>query len=131
MLGAATYALCITMIKLSIALFLLNLTPHRRYIWTAQILIVIIIMTGATYFLLLIFECRPIRFYWARYTGEAGGKCISSTSKANYLYGLSGLDAATDLAMAILPAFIIWGLDMPKQQKIVAIILLSFGATFI
>lgn len=121
---------CLTMIsaKVSLGLSLLRYTPftqvRSRYITHIAIWISVII--GATYGFLAMFQCRPVQFFWTRALGDKG-TCISMDVIITLTYVMSAIFALSDFTFAILPAFLVRGLSMSRNQKFALVPILSMG----
>ena len=114
--------------KVSLGLSLLRYTPftqvRSRYITHFAIWISVII--GTAYGLLAMFQCTPVHYFWTRAVGDKG-TCISIDVIITLTYVMSAIFAASDFAFAILPAFLVKGLSMSRNQKFALVPILSMG----
>jgi hypothetical protein len=69
-------------------------------------------------------QCIPLKAVW----GDGPGKCISAQQLAGLAFAVSALDIATALLYAILPIFLVKGLQISKRTKISVIFMLGLGA---
>jgi hypothetical protein len=67
--------------------------------------------------------CHPIGALW----GEVPGKCNASLN-SSLSYFLSVVSIVTDWALAGLPIFMLWNLQLKRRIKIYAAFILSLGA---
>lgn len=120
--GNITYSLGTLLIKLSILLFYLQLSAHRPI----RIIIysVMFVTTGYNVAGLLspLYICTPIRSYW---DFSVVGKCWNINA---YFVSLSAINVATDIAMLLLPIWLLRPLHVPKRQKIGVTIVLMMGS---
>jgi len=77
--------------------------------------------------LFLIFMCKPVKSFWERLHFMDPGYCVSRRTTAKVFIGLTISGATWDIGMAILPAFMIWELNMTRKNKLVASSLVLFG----
>ena len=66
-----------------------------------------------------IFRCQPIHKHW--HPTEPGG-CFNTKQ---YIFGVIGVTIATDVLVALIPAWIIYDLQMSLKNKIGVVIFLS------
>ncbi|GKZ48409.1 hypothetical protein AbraIFM66951_000470 [Aspergillus brasiliensis] len=114
--------------KVSIALALLRLTvrqAHRIILWT---IIGVVTAIGLMFWLVLLFDCRPVSYFWLRLEPTHTGTCqpIRTLLAIAYLY--SAITILCDLTLGILPVFLIWRLQMNGRTKVALGIILSLGA---
>jgi hypothetical protein len=116
--------------KIAIALALLRLAVKRVYrimLWT---IIAVVIAIGLVFWLVLLFDCQPISYFWERVTLVAHGKCLSTDVLLIIAYLYSGFTIVCDFALGILPACLIWGLQMTQRTKAALAGILSLGAMY-
>jgi hypothetical protein len=127
-------AYCLSMIgaKISVGLSLLRITPfsNRTYRWIIRIVMCTSVLTGCIFGLLTAFQCSPVRFFWGRALGETG-KCISMDIIMDLTYVMSAIFAICDFTFAILPVFLIKGLNMSMNSKIALIPILSMAWMYV
>jgi hypothetical protein len=118
--------------KVSVGLSLLRITPitkqTSRYI--IHIVIYTSVLTGLVFGLLTTFQCSPVQYFWRRALGETG-KCITMDIIIAFTYVMSALFAACDFTFAILPVFLIKGLNMSRNSKIALIPILSMACMYV
>lgn len=116
--------------KISIALALLRLTirrSHRIILWCTTI---VTISIGLMFWLLLLFDCWPISFFWRQVDRTSQGKCLSKAVLLNSAYVYSSLTILCDLTLGILPAFLVWRLQMNCRTKLAVGGIFSLGALY-
>lgn len=77
-------------------------------------------------FILLMTICQPLNKTWLGDLVE--GKCTSAALYSTFSYIVSIVTLVTDLGCIIIPAFVVWGLQMPRKVKVSAFCVLSLGA---
>ncbi|TVY87802.1 hypothetical protein LAWI1_G006899, partial [Lachnellula willkommii] len=121
------YVLSNMFLKLSIGIMLLRLVVVKTHRIIIYVVLGILELYGAAYFLIFTLQCRPSAYFWTRYTGGKGS-CIDPgiTVTATYVY--SAISCGADWTLAILPIFMIRHLQMNIRTKIVVGLILAMGA---
>ncbi|KAL4813464.1 hypothetical protein BDW67DRAFT_177905 [Aspergillus spinulosporus] len=128
------YGLATDLCKISVCLFLMRLTVkpfHTRLLW---ILLIYTAVHGAYVILVDLVRCRPISYYWNQMTLDPRfeGTCITSKQSKIIAYVATGSLLLIDICLGvIIPAMIVWRLQMPKQSKlaVLSILCLTVCAT--
>ncbi|KAL4746521.1 hypothetical protein BDW72DRAFT_184717 [Aspergillus terricola var. indicus] len=128
------YGLATDLCKISVCLFLMRLTVkplHTRLLW---ILLIYTAVHGAYVILADLVRCRPISYNWDQMTLDPRfkGTCITSKQSKIIAYVATGSLLLIDICLGvILPAMIVWRLQMPKQSKlaVLSILCLTVCAT--
>ncbi|KAF3046942.1 hypothetical protein E8E12_008924 [Didymella heteroderae] len=124
------FAYCLSMIgaKISVGLSLLRYTPITQKLFRCitHVVIYTSVVMGMVYGLLAIFQCSPVEFFWTRALG-AKGTCISMDIIIAFTYVMSAIFAVCDFSFALLPIFLIKGLNMSRNQKFALIPILSMA----
>ncbi|KAJ5918307.1 hypothetical protein N7454_010682 [Penicillium verhagenii] len=117
------YNPCLTLIKVSILMFLRRLDSRSRIvnilIWTS--LGVVTALFIAVLFV-DIFQCHPIAYNWDMTI--KGGKCINQGA---FYVSSAALNLFTDLIVISIPILITWNLQMPLRRKIAVCLILCLG----
>lgn len=122
------YAITITFTKLSVSWFILRLTTinrtHRRIVHGA---ITLTVCNGIMFITFTIVQCQPIHFFWDQ---RGHGKCVDR--RIFLAVGSTcSINIVTDLVYALLPAWIIYHLQMKLKTRIALMILMGMGCLFI
>lgn len=119
------YAACTVPIKSSICVCLVRVADgRRRFAWTLWGLVGMQLIAAIIFFAGIANICHPITRLWGETTeGECDEKLNSSVS-----FFFSAVSILTDLTLAILPAVLIWPLQMKRRIKFSVAILLGFAA---
>ncbi|KAL4757135.1 putative integral membrane protein [Aspergillus foveolatus] len=128
------YGLATDLCKISVCLFLMRLTVkpfHTRLLW---ILLIYTAVHGAYVILADLVRCWPISYNWNQMTLDPRfeGTCITSKQSKIIAYVATGSLLLIDICLGvILPALIVWKLQMPKQSKlaVLSILCLTVCAT--
>jgi hypothetical protein len=136
----------LVLVRASIIYFLLTLEQARktirRHLWAIR---VINVAWFFTVFFTTLFQCRPFRYTFDatqmnraareaagtdRINGEPvnGGWCINRP----VFFLTSGIiGVAIDMWLVCIPSALVWGINMPKRQKAVVVLVLSFWVTLV
>lgn len=108
-------SICLTILRIAIIRW------QRILLWT---------IIGCSFFvaimldIFILVECQPMQRIW----NEAPGWCYPDSAKVAITFITSGVNIVTDWICTILPIFIIWKLQMPKQRKIALCAVLGAGS---
>ncbi|KAJ5758397.1 P-type ATPase [Penicillium odoratum] len=114
--------------KISIAVALLRLSVtklHRVILWT---IIGTAIAIGLMFWLVLLFDCTPVSYFWGRVDTAATGTCLSVDVLLAIAYLYSSLTILCDFSLGILPVTLVWNLQMNQRVKLAVGGILSLGA---
>ncbi|KAI1142681.1 hypothetical protein F5Y05DRAFT_126815 [Hypoxylon sp. FL0543] len=107
------YGVLFPLEKTSILLLYLRLFHvHRWFRFTTLVLIAYIWLWGISELLVAIFQCKPIRYQWDK---SIEGHCIDQLS---YYRWVSVPNIIHDIAMLVLPAPVVWKLQVRLRQKL-------------
>ncbi|KAF2752105.1 hypothetical protein M011DRAFT_516460 [Sporormia fimetaria CBS 119925] len=118
---------CITMItsKLSIGWFLLRIAIKRLHTIIIWVAMTMSLVAGVVFFFITLFQCQPISYFWHKVGQE--GQCISIEIVIGLAYLYSTFSVISDFTFALLPAFLVMGLQLNKRTKTALIPLLTMG----
>ncbi|KAI0878093.1 hypothetical protein GGS24DRAFT_497159 [Hypoxylon argillaceum] len=111
--------------RISFAMLLLplvKLQKGRRIILYALIAAQFVI--NNLVYILILAQCKPIEYLWDY---RLKGVCWDLVYQRNIGFFQGALNAATDLALAVFPAVIVWHLQMKLSQKVSLAILMGLG----
>ncbi|KAH8728786.1 hypothetical protein GQ44DRAFT_675386 [Phaeosphaeriaceae sp. PMI808] len=117
---------CLAMItsKVSIGLFLLRVTVKPIHKWILYAAMAVSVFTGAVFFFVTLFQCSPISFFWNKHQP---GQCVPIDVIIALTFLYSACAIISDFTFAILPVFLIWGLNMPRKTRIMLIPILGMA----
>ncbi|KUJ15064.1 uncharacterized protein LY89DRAFT_686622 [Mollisia scopiformis] len=108
---------------LAAALLRISASLHMRKLaeTDAQQWLILFIGTGTTvystcFFLLQLFQCTPIHFFWTGWLG-AEGRCMDQQSLAKMEYVFTVFGVLTDLALAVVPIWLLWTTDLSRKSR--------------
>lgn len=110
--------------KLSFAWFLLRIVTKRIHAWVIYGAAMCTVIAGGAFFFVTLFQCNPISHYWDK-TGQ--GHCIDMKIIVALGYLYSVFSMVTDFTFAILPAFVVWQLNLQKRARVSLIVLIAMG----
>ena len=126
MQGLYAYSLLYTPIiilaKISILLLYHRIFVLPKFQMHVKFWIVFLTLFGISTFFVDMFFCWPISYFWDK--TQVGGKCINTY---RYYMACAALNVFTDLVILILPMPIVWGLQLPKRQRLVLVGIFSLG----
>ncbi|RDH27188.1 P-type ATPase [Aspergillus welwitschiae] len=114
--------------KISIAIALLRLAvqkAHRIVLWAVTGLVVV---AGIMIWLVFLAGCQPVSYFWSHVTANQHGSCIQRQILLDIGYLYSFLIVFSDITLGIMPAVLIWRLQMDRRTKIALAGVLSLGA---
>lgn len=117
--------------KVAIAWALLRIAVHRFHHVIIWIVIVIVICIGFVFWIILLFDCQPVSYFWERLSFTAKGTCMPTDVLLITAYVYSGLTIFCDFTLGILPICFIWNLQMNRRTKGVLAGILSLGAVYV
>ncbi|KAJ1327364.1 hypothetical protein MN608_06691 [Microdochium nivale] len=124
------YTWTLGMVKSSICVTLLRIAQSMRYFrFCVYTLLVMTVAAWLITFAGLLLLCRPIAANWDTSlvsTGQAS--CAPNGFIVILGYISTSITVFTDLSCAILPAFLLRGIQMATRNKILVGLLLSFGS---
>ncbi|KAF4783300.1 hypothetical protein HER10_EVM0008434 [Colletotrichum scovillei] len=118
------YSLSMIVSKMSIGFFLLRITTRRLHSWIIYMAMMFTVLAGVVFFFVTLFQCHPISFFWNK---SQPGSCIDVNIVIALAYLYSAFSVISDLTFAILPAFLVWNLQLRKKTKFALIPLLIMG----
>ncbi|KAL4921988.1 hypothetical protein BDW62DRAFT_208146 [Aspergillus aurantiobrunneus] len=124
-LGQTSYVITCVVAKVSIALALLRLTvtrTHKIILWGV---IGVSIAVGLVFWLMLMLQCKPVEFFWHRFTSE--GSCLNTDYILDIAYLYSVMATICDFILGLLPIALVWKLNMNSKTKAALAGILSMG----
>ncbi|KAA8909684.1 hypothetical protein FN846DRAFT_941841 [Sphaerosporella brunnea] len=121
------YVLANMAIKFSIGIYLLRIAVHRGQRFIIHMVMAVSGVIGTYFFFLFVFQCWPVAYFWGQYTGMKG-RCINPTITVKSTYAYSAISCWADWSFSILPAFIVWKLNMNKRTKLSVFTILALSA---
>lgn len=109
-------------IKVSICANLVRIATQRRYIYPLYVVSALSIAMTIMAFIIVFIQCIPFQASW---TGD--GKCISIKVIIIPTYVFSAVNIFVDWVVSILPAFILWDLQLRRKLKLLCFLILAVG----
>ena len=115
--------------KVSIGLFLLRVTVNNAHKWFIYGAMSITVLTGVVFFFVTLLQCTPISFFWTQFTSTAPkqGFCVNIDVIIGLTFLYSACAIISDFTFAILPIFIVWGLNMPAKTRLMLVPVLGMA----
>ncbi|KAF2825008.1 hypothetical protein CC86DRAFT_468265 [Ophiobolus disseminans] len=114
----------LSLLKISIALFLLRLSKSKWYSRSLWALIGLICVYSVGALLTFLLRCSPVPRYWDK---GINGTCYSNKIFVAVSLTNSYLNVFTDVCFATLPIPIVWSLKMSQRTRMYLIGVLSLG----
>jgi hypothetical protein len=121
------YTFSTTLLKIAVGLFLLRITIRPLHIWIIRIFMCIGTVVGIAFSCVVIFQCRPISFWWDLNPNHHG-TCIPPALILSFTYAVSGLNSCADWTFGLLPIFIVKGLQMKTRVKVMVVGIIALAA---
>lgn len=118
------FAIANSTIKLSVLCFYHRIFPFRRVTIIGSLLGLFVIAWCITYLALIVFNCKPIRYFWDK--SIPGGKCIGDGFLESYLLGAANI--VTDIAVLALPIPWLLRLKLGRGKKMALIATFVIGS---
>ncbi|KAK5655645.1 hypothetical protein OQA88_5576 [Cercophora sp. LCS_1] len=118
------YNLALIFCKLSITLQCYRVLRTRSMQRFFRIYFVILVIYGLWTFFSSIFTCYPVEAYWLALFGVKG-KCMNKTALT---FSNAAVNIATDLILIVVPAPLLWRLQIPRKQRIILMCLFGVGS---
>ncbi|EOD44827.1 hypothetical protein UCRNP2_8462 [Neofusicoccum parvum UCRNP2] len=120
-----SYCVTVLLVKLSIAMTLMRIAGGKPlYQWIIRGTIALFSTVIVMVCLYILLECQPIQYAWDK---SLDGKCKPAKILTAMSFTLSSTNILTDWTCALLPVPLLWSLEMNRNSKIAAGVLLSFG----
>ncbi|KAI1344502.1 hypothetical protein F5Y15DRAFT_113403 [Xylariaceae sp. FL0016] len=118
------YAACTVPIKCSICATLLRIADaRRRWVYSLWTIMVMAAVASVIFIVTIANICHPITALW----GETDGICNPSLNSSVSFF-FSAISIVTDWSLAILPAVLLWKIQMKGRVKLSVGVMLSLGA---
>ncbi|PYI03553.1 pectinesterase precursor [Aspergillus sclerotiicarbonarius CBS 121057] len=114
--------------KSSISIALLRLAVHKLHriiLWSITGLVII---AGLMLWLVFLAGCQPISYFWSHVNPTHQGSCMSRQVLLDIGYLYSSLIVFSDITLGIMPAVLIWHLQMNRWTKVALGVVLGLGA---
>jgi hypothetical protein len=121
------YTLSTSVLKIAVGFFFLRITVLPLQVWIIRIIMAVSGVVGIGYSCLVIFQCKPISYWWDL-SPDAVGVCLSPALVTNATYTVSALNSFADWTFGIIPIFIVKDLQMKKRVKIIVASVIALAA---
>ena len=121
------YTITTSVFKIAIGLFLLRITIHPIHIWIIRFIMTVAGIVGIAYTLLVIFQCKPISYWWDLNPNHTG-TCLSASLVMYFTYVVSALNSIADWTFGLLPIFVVKDLQMKRRVKVIVSAIIGLAA---
>ncbi|KAF3771338.1 hypothetical protein M406DRAFT_31482, partial [Cryphonectria parasitica EP155] len=115
------FAITVFVTKVSILLLYMRTLTHTWVQKTLKYLMAMVVLTSITGLGLIFTSCIPLQAYW-----DASIKSAYCHSIQAY-YAILGIQLGMDFFTFLLPLPVIWSMKAPKDQRVMLLMLFSFG----
>lgn len=123
MLFQLFYVLSTVPIKASICVALIRVTPRKLYRWILYTVMALTAVAAVVTDVAVLAWCKPVAATW----DPSAGKCAAGSVITNVSYFISAVSILTDWTCAILPAIILWDVQLQFRIKLPVMIILGLG----
>ncbi|KAI1457345.1 hypothetical protein F4805DRAFT_475154 [Annulohypoxylon moriforme] len=118
------YMFCLPFIKASVCVALLRITREKRFVVPLWGIIILSSFSGAFGFTSVMAQCKPIEANWKLNFNQCDGTVRVGAMSIT----VAAISILTDWLCAILPAILLWNLNMKLKVKASLIFVLALGA---
>ncbi|PWY81691.1 hypothetical protein BO94DRAFT_587395 [Aspergillus sclerotioniger CBS 115572] len=111
-------------VKASILALILRLKPKPMFKWILYIMLALMVVIIVTGVFISFAQCQPFAKNWDT---TIPGTCWSHQAFINALYALQAITIFSDLCYMIIPIFILWDLQMPREKKLSVLGMIGVG----
>ncbi|KAF2743854.1 hypothetical protein M011DRAFT_450395 [Sporormia fimetaria CBS 119925] len=122
----------VTIVKISVAFFLLRFARQKAYVWFLRGLIVFLVALLLACAGTLIWACIPVAASWdfrlrPPPLGTGTAKCFSKKTFGEIALFNAVTNCFTDFLLALLPIPLIWKLQVNMRTRVTLVLILSLG----
>ncbi|TLS30428.1 hypothetical protein PpBr36_02921 [Pyricularia pennisetigena] len=125
--GEMFYIVCTCLLKISFGFFLLRIATAPKVILTIKVLMIGTLSFSSVYFIMAIFQCRPVSAWWDD-NPRSEERCWPSDLVTSMTFLASAVNCLADFSFALLPVLVVWPLSMSLTRKTLIVILMGMGA---
>jgi glucan phosphoethanolaminetransferase (alkaline phosphatase superfamily) len=120
------YILTCASLRISVGLLLLRVASSPAQRRVIYLIMLLMICSSIAFLFVVIFQCNPISYFWNETPG-AVGTCVKSSTVADTGYAHMAVAFISDWTLGLLPAWLLWNVQISRGRKIGISILLGFG----
>ncbi|CEJ82770.1 hypothetical protein VHEMI02818 [[Torrubiella] hemipterigena] len=110
--------------KLSFGWLLLRIVCKPAHAYIIYSTSAIVMIAAIIFFFVTVLQCNPVTKFWKE---DEPGYCIPPRIFTDLAYLYSAVSVVTDLSYALLPAFVIWHVQLRTRIRFILIILMGLG----
>ncbi|KXJ84656.1 hypothetical protein Micbo1qcDRAFT_213625 [Microdochium bolleyi] len=111
--------------KFSVGFYLLRITTSKLHRWIIYVALGLTVIASSTFFFVTLLQCKPISFAWNKVTET--GTCIDMDIIIDIVYGYSCLAIVTDFTFTLLPAWLVFHLQMDLKTKLALTVVIGMA----
>lgn len=121
------YAYTTILLRCSVAVLLLRICLKRSHKMVIYATMSTVLLFTTLYSFLVIFQCHPVSFYWLRFEAGTQGTCIDPSILPVASFAHSGISAAADWILGLLPVWLLWDVQINLRTKVYVGVVFGFG----
>ncbi|KAL5114970.1 hypothetical protein ACEQ8H_007143 [Pleosporales sp. CAS-2024a] len=118
------YSWAMIFTKISIGYLLLRISFKRLHTWILYLAMLTSVVAGGAFFFVTVFQCWPVYRFWKDHNQSV---CVSNNLIIGLAYTYSAFSILSDFTFAIIPAFLVWDLQLKRRAKMALIPLITMG----
>ncbi|KAI1098973.1 hypothetical protein F4804DRAFT_99652 [Jackrogersella minutella] len=122
------YIVTTLFVKFTVGVFLLRICSQT---WQKSVICTVLLVClvyGVFFAFMAAFQCRPVAYYWDRYTGSASGTCFSDGLVTGTTYAGAAVNAVSDWVLGLLPIALVRNLELSRRSKVMVSCTLALGS---
>lgn len=127
-LASNFYLVGIALNKEAMVLFFMYIFPAQELQRLLRVTAVVIGAQGLAFTIVNIFQCHPVQYSWARWTGESEGSCVH-LNIVGWLH--SATSVALDIWMLGIPLWQLRHLQLHWKKKVSVAVMFCVGALYV
>ncbi|KAL3440174.1 hypothetical protein BJX65DRAFT_291002 [Aspergillus insuetus] len=116
------------LVKISFCFTLLRFLQVHWQRWCIWSTIAVIFTISVFYFFWLVFDCKPIRYFWQQVKAPTSGSCKPAAALADATYAHASVLLAADAVLAFVPLLVVHYLHADWRVKISVAAILTIGS---
>lgn len=112
------------MTKISMLFFYLRIFPHQGTKLQIRVVMGMCICYAIAFVPVIIFQCKPISYFWRQWSGELSGTCINSNAM---VWSMAAINIVLDLLVISLPIPRLLKISTTTGRKLQLVLMFSLG----
>lgn len=122
-----SFAITMVFAKFSVGFLMLRIATQKIHRWIIYGALCVTMISGICFFCVAVFQCHPVQYAWTKVTEPDSGTCLSMDLIISMTILYSVFAIITDFTFTLLPAWLVWNLQMDKRTKLALIPILGMA----